>query len=149
MKWWTKEYEELTDKYMPARGEGETLASQTVTAVNKLVYKFYNDGDVFDTVHLSTCNDLSSYGNWLYWHIREAMPILRSVRDAYREEQYDDLLARLCAAVLKEDLLSKMAGLPKEDSIYYCDGPFACDDDWDDDDEDDYEDEEDEDDEDA
>ena len=32
-------FEELVDKYMPMRGEGETKASQIVTAVSKLIYK--------------------------------------------------------------------------------------------------------------
>ena len=41
-------FEALVDKYMPMRGEGETAASQIVTAVNKLIYKWYNDGDVFE-----------------------------------------------------------------------------------------------------
>lgn len=44
-------FEEITDKYMSNQGEGDTLASQIVTAINKLVYKWYNDGDVFDNVH--------------------------------------------------------------------------------------------------
>ena len=42
-------YEDISDQYMPNMGEGETLASQLVTAVNKLIYKWYNDGDVFET----------------------------------------------------------------------------------------------------
>ena len=46
-------FEELNKKYLPERGEGETKATQIVTALNKLIYKWYNDGDVFDnTYHL-------------------------------------------------------------------------------------------------
>ena len=36
-------FEELNGKYLPERGEGETKATQIITAVNKLVYKWYND----------------------------------------------------------------------------------------------------------
>ena len=39
-------FEDTIDKYMPSSGEGETMASQIATAINKLVYKWYNDGDV-------------------------------------------------------------------------------------------------------
>ena len=39
-------FDDILNKYMPFTGEGKTMASQLVTAVNKLVYKWYNDGDV-------------------------------------------------------------------------------------------------------
>lgn len=39
---------ELEKKYLPENGEGNSLASQAVTAVSKLVYKWFNDGDVYD-----------------------------------------------------------------------------------------------------
>ena len=57
--------EALIDKYMSDRGEGENKASQTVTAINKLVYKWYNDGDVYDNTHYldGWANDISSYAN--------------------------------------------------------------------------------------
>ena len=135
------QYQPLIDKYMPAWGEGETLASQACTAVNKLVYKWFNDGDVFDCAHLSTCNDLSSYANWLDRHIDEAKGILEGVYDAYDDEAYEALLARLCEAVIQPDVLAQYADSRSEDSIYKCNGPYTCDEDYE---EEDYEDEEDE-----
>ena len=154
MKWSQFDrFEGLIDTYMLPTGEGETRASQTVTAINKLVYKCFNDGDVFDTTNLSTCNDLSSYANWLYWHVRRATPILRGVYNATNRDKYEELLYRLCDAVLDPLYLAALAESPKEDTIYDCDGPFHCDDDiyYDDDDyeEEDYEEEGDDDDEDA
>ena len=61
-------FDGIIDKYLPTKGEGETKATQIVTAINKLIYKWYNDGDVFDnTYHLEGwANDLSDYANWLY-----------------------------------------------------------------------------------
>ena len=58
-------FEDIIHKYMPAMGEGETLASQAVTAINKLIYKWYNDGDVYDNRYSlqGWANDLSSYAN--------------------------------------------------------------------------------------
>ena len=55
-------FDPLQDKYLPNRGEGDTIATQIVTAVAKLIYKWYNDGDVFDnTWYLDGwLNDLSS-----------------------------------------------------------------------------------------
>ena len=60
-------YGDMLDKYMPDRGQGDTMASQIVTAVHKLIFKWYNDGDVFDNTHYMEgwMNNLSSYANWL------------------------------------------------------------------------------------
>ena len=44
-------FEKINDKYLPLSGQGETMATQICTVVNKLVYKWYNDGDVFDNTH--------------------------------------------------------------------------------------------------
>ena len=64
MKKWSyfNKFKELNNKYLPDMGEGETKATQVVTAVTKLVYKWYNDGDVYDNTYMMKgwCNDLSS-----------------------------------------------------------------------------------------
>ena len=77
-------FDGLNDKYLPISGEGETKATQIVTAVSKLVYKWYNDGDVFDnTFHLEGwANDLSSYANWLYEHT-DADNILANISNCF------------------------------------------------------------------
>ena len=56
---------------MPSYGEGDSKASQIVTAVNKLLYGWYNNGDVLDNQCRQEwsehgVNDLSNYANWLY-----------------------------------------------------------------------------------
>jgi len=116
----------VIDKYMPARGEGETMASQTVTAVNKLIYKWFNDGDVFDnTYHMGGwCNDLSSYANWLVKWVRAFANCLYGIKYVKTEEAYSDLLMKLAERTLNEDLLSVLNKLPKHGTIYGCDGRF-------------------------
>lgn len=117
-------FEEVDKKYLPSYGEGETLASQAVTAVNKLVYKWYNDGDVFDnTKYLEGwVNDLSSYANWLYNHTDRAK-MLENIFVIGTNSEYEDLLKELADAVLDPDWLKTMEK-PAEGSIYHCDGPF-------------------------
>lgn len=44
-------YDEVIELYLPDRGEGKTKATQIVTAVNKLIYKWFNDGDVYDNTY--------------------------------------------------------------------------------------------------
>ena len=131
MKEWSyfDKFDEINDKYLPSRGEGDTMATQVVTAVNKLVYKWYNDGDVFDNSGYSLngwCNDLSSYANWLWQNIA-VYGILERVWYCFNGDEYEDLLAELADYCLTDELLDSLAKRPKVGSIYDCDGPFVFD----------------------
>ena len=136
----TPKLDKAIEIYMAPRGEGETLASQCVTAVNKLVYKWWNDGDVFDNVHSGLqgwANDISSYANWLFEH-KLGADILYRIYRINTEREYEELLEDLCEAVLKEEDLKKLAEQPADGSIYNCAGPFEFtdepeEDDWDND----------------
>lgn len=119
-------FDAVNDKYLPFSGEGETVATQIVTAVCKLVYKWYNDGDVFDnTHHLEGCvNDLSSYANWLYENTKDAWRILNKIDSCYGESDYEDLLKELADKLLDENYLAEQNKLEKVGTIYECDGKF-------------------------
>ena len=121
-----EKFEEIINKYLPDYGEGDTFASQAVTAVNKLIYKWFNDGDVYDnTYHLiGWANDLSSYANWLYHNIERTKYYLNEIKDVLTEEEYEEILASLADIVLDEDFLIKANEMPTVGSIYDCDGPF-------------------------
>lgn len=120
-------FESIIDKYMPDIGEGDSLASQMVTAVNKLIYKWYNDGDVFDNNYALSgwLNDLSSFANWLYKYVKETRPILNRIYKIKDEAGYEYILLALAMTVLTEDFLSKYSDKVKTGSIYRCDGPFS------------------------
>ena len=120
-------FEPIIDKYMPDIGEGDSLASQMVTAVNKLIYKWYNDGDVFDNNYALSgwLNDLSSFANWLYKYVKETRPILNRIYKIKDETGYEYILLALARLVLTEDFLSKYSDKVKMGSIYECDGPFS------------------------
>lgn len=118
-------FDEVNDKYLPAMGEGDTMATQICTAVNKLVYKWYNDGDVFDnqmSCMNGWCNDLSSYANWLYNNVRESQLILEQVDGMY-ESDYEDLLQELADTLLDEEFL-EYYNREKVGTIYKCKGIF-------------------------
>lgn len=103
------------------------MANQIVTAVNKLVYKWYNDGDVFDNVNSGLtgwANDLSDYANWLYQYVPETKNILSDVFDIHNTSDCEIILKELADLCLNEDFLSKYNEKPKKASIYECDGPF-------------------------
>ena len=119
-------FSRVIDTYMPSTGEGDTQASQLVTAVNKLIYKWYNDGDVFDNTGAldGWANDLSSYANWLYKYIPSSRSILDEVYDCFNDGDYEDLLYSLANATLDDEDVENLADKNKVGSIYDCDGPF-------------------------
>lgn len=119
-------FDGINEKYLSERGEGETVATQIVTAVNKLVYKWYNDGDVFDnTYHLEGwANDLSDYANWLYENTKDAWKILNKITDCISDSEYEDLLQELADKLLNEEYLAEQNKLEKIGTIYDCDGKF-------------------------
>lgn len=140
-------YTTVIEKYLPNRGEGATKATQAVTAVNKLIYKWFNDGDVYDNTHTLTgwLNNLSSYANWLDEHIPACMPILARIGEIGTQAEYEHILKDLADTVLgNEDLLDELNHSDLEGTIYDCPGPYefveGCEED---EDEDEYEDEED------
>lgn len=140
-------YDSITDKYLPSSGEGETMASQIVTAITKLVYKWYNDGDVFDNTYYlqGWANDLSSYANWLYMNVPKCNLILDTIENIKTEGEYEDLLKGLTDFCFSDKIINKFKDEDKKGSIYSATGPYSFEDyededeDWEDDE---YEDEE-------
>lgn len=140
------EFDRFHNKYLPPFGEGETKASQIDTAVSKLVYKWFNDGDVFDNTYNMEgwCNDISSYANWLYRYYPDVRPILDRIKTLTTDEEYEQLLYDLCEYFWADGFLEAENEKPKEGSVYSCNSPFEFsdepeedeDDCWDDDEED-------------
>lgn len=138
-------FNKILDKYMPTSGEGESMASQIATAINKLVYKWYNDGDVYDNTNpaglTGWANDLSSYANWLAENVDGAKEILDRIYNInYGDNgEYEDLLKDLADSYLTSEFLETCENHPKEGSIYDCDGAYKWDESNNYDDEDYYE----------
>ena len=126
-------FKDITDKYMPNSGEGETMASQIVTAINKLVYKWYNDGDVYDNSNpagmTGWANDLSSYANWLAQNVDGAKEILDRIFDlSYGDNgEYEDILKDLADEYFDANFLEGYSHVGKEGSIYDCPGEYTWD----------------------
>lgn len=126
MRWgYFNKFNTICDKYLPPMGEGENMATQIVTAVSKLVYKWYNDGDVYDNTRYMQgwANDLSSYANWLHQHTF-ADSILEGIWECHIDSDYEQLLVKLADSLLDESFLERKSKEPKVGSIYDADGPF-------------------------
>lgn len=138
-----EKFEAINNRYLPEWGEGKTAATQIVTVINKLIYKWYNDGDVFDnTYHLKGwMNDISSYANWLAEYAG-GLGILKQIKDCKTHADYEQLLKSLADKYLDEVYLEKLNHVSKIGSVYDCDGLFQYvevdedEDDWEDEDDD-------------
>lgn len=118
-------FSEEIHKYMPAYGEGDTMASQIATAVNKLVYKWFNDGDVYDNTFAleGWANDLSSYANWLDKYA-DGDGVMHMIEDAVTEDDYTRVLWHIAETFISAPYLAHMNTRAKVGSIYDCDGDF-------------------------
>ena len=127
VKWsYFNKFVKIIDKYMPSHGEGETHASQIVTAINMLIYKWYNDGDVYDNSYAlhGWANDLSSFANWLDKYVFETKFILPLIKEVTCEQDYELILKELADRCLNEKFLSQYNEDKKLGSIYDCDGKY-------------------------
>lgn len=133
-------YDDILEEYLPSIGEGDSLASQMVTAVNKLIYKWYNDGDVYDNSgYLSGwMNDLSSYANWLRKYSPFRVDQILDRVYTCGESEYEDLLAELAEMFFDPSLLDWASKQPKQGTIYKCDGPYRLVEDDEDEEDDEY-----------
>lgn len=113
----------VTDKWLPLQGEGNNMATQASTAINKLVYRWYNDGDVYDNRYSleGWWNDLSCYANWLYNKLN--MVELRMIESITSEKEYEDILFTV-ASKLTREYMESLEKKPKTGSIYTEEGPF-------------------------
>ena len=94
------EFESIIKSYTPSYGEGNIMSEQIVTAINKLIYKWFNDGDVYDNRYFMQgwCNDLSSYANWLYEYVN--LTELDEIETVKGDEEYSNLLFKVAKKCL-------------------------------------------------
>jgi hypothetical protein len=119
-------FRDLNKKYMPDWGEGNTRASQIVTATANIVYGYYNNGDIFDTKYFleGGFNDISSYANWLNTYVPESSQILHTISECRNYGDYENLLKNLADLLMNENYLAEQNKIDKIGSIYGCNGIF-------------------------
>lgn len=119
-------YFPLTRELLPSTGDGDTKATQASTALWKLVYKWFNDGDIFDNTSgymEGFANDISGSANWLYNNIEETRDILNRIFKIKTEDEYTAMLIDLANVV--EAAVPRLMNEPKVGSAYNDEGPFV------------------------
>ena len=118
----------LEKKYLPSRGDGDNMATQAVTATCKLIYKWFNDGDVYDNTYgmEGWANDISGSANWLAKFVPGANEILMRIKsNGDSRSGYTKILYDLNKLVFNEDLLTALESQEKIGNAYREDGPFV------------------------
>ena len=124
-----------SDDYLPVEGDGDTMGTQAATAVSKIIYKWFNDGDVYDNNYIlkGWGNDISGSANWLYEYIPETRKILLRIKTCKNKDDYTNLLYDLINVV--DPMIPELNKKERIGNAYFEDGPFEFNDDEEDDDE--------------
>ena len=62
-------HEAMYERYVPACGKCATLGGEILRAINRIVYKFYNDGDTVARYYSSNYNHSYGAEKFLYKHV--------------------------------------------------------------------------------
>lgn len=127
--------EELFNKYVPACGKAATLGGEILRAINRIVHKFYNDGDT--TAHYYSSRYNHSYGAELF--LKKYVPDYDPTRDIAEPAEFEEKTSQNLKRVLKylEDNPVLFMTVNVEDFL-----DLSPEEEWDDDDYDDDYDEE-------
>lgn len=107
--------------YLPMYGEGDSLASQIVTAACRIGYRYINDGDM---VRRRRAYYVASPANWLTHHVAGSGKILRTMSAARSPAEYETALNELMRLCMDEGMLARAANSPTDGSIFRCAGTF-------------------------
>ena len=119
--------EELFNKYVPACGKAATLGGEILRAINRIVYKFYNDGDTTARYYSSSYNH--SYGAELF--LKKYVPDYDPTRDIVESAEFEEKTSQNLKRVLKylEDNPALFVTVNVEDFL-----DLSPEEEWDDDD---------------
>ena len=121
-----EKFKKINDN-LPPVGDGDSRGTQASTAICKLVYRYYNDGDIYDnTYSLSGAGDIICTGcaNWLWQYIDGADVILDKIKKLHLNDGdgYAEILYKV--AELVESQMDELLTKEKVGDAYMGDGPY-------------------------
>lgn len=117
-----KYYEVLT-QYLPDTGEGDTMATQLATAVDRIVYRWFNDGDTIWT------DECQPFADWLWENIDGIDTVIDDmnqymfagfpyIKDLTFRGIYENCLKRILDIATDRELLNSLDSRPLEGSVF-------------------------------
>lgn len=130
-------HDAMYDRYVPACGKAKTLGGEILRAINRIIYKFYNDGDTVAYYRSSSYNH--SYGAELF--LEKKVPGYIPMREITGDYKFEEAAHK--NLVLIVDYLRKNPALFEVENIEdFLD--LSPEEEWDDEDDWDWDDEEEE-----
>lgn len=90
-------HDEMYDRYVPACGKAATLGGEILRAINRIIYKFYNDGDTTARYYSSSYNH--SYGAELF--LEKYVPGYDPTRDIMDDAEFEEKASQNLKRVLE------------------------------------------------
>ena len=130
-------FNEFFDKYVPINGSANTLGGEIVRAINRIVYRYYNDGDTVDRYYGNEYNHLRACDTFLKTYC-PAYHSLSNINELEYEKNLCDRLKKVLDYLVANPNVFEIAN--STDCI--ANAPYEP---WEYDDEEDYDDDDDED----
>lgn len=90
-----KWHNEMYDKYVPGCGKADTIGGEILRAINRIIYKFYNDGDTVARYYSSSRNHSFGAETFLSKYVPTYVPMRAIVEDEAFEEAACSNLKRI------------------------------------------------------
>lgn len=83
-----KIWDELFDKYVPVCGTAETVGGEILRAMSRIIYRFYNDGDMVGIGYGNeTCNSSNRY-------LCDVVPEYQTLDGIMFEDKYEEAMKK-------------------------------------------------------
>lgn len=117
--------EGLSRELIPSTGKAETLGGELLRAIERMIYRYYNDGDVVTKGYgIATCMSSLLYLDDKFKQIKPELNVYQNVVDAsYKEmnfdysenDKYNDVLYRLLDFIICFIRYNEIAKMPNEE----------------------------------
>lgn len=117
--------QELSNELIPISGKAETLGGELLRAIERMIYRYYNDGDVVTKGYgIATCMSSLLYLDDKFKQIKPELNVYQNVVDAsYKEmnfdysenDKYNDVLYRLLDFIICFIRYNEIAKMPNEE----------------------------------
>lgn len=117
--------EGLSRELIPSTGKAETLGGELLRAIERMIYRYYNDGDVVTKGYgIATCMSSLLYLDDKFKQIKPELIVYQNVTNASYEEKkfdysendkYNDVLYRLLDFIVCFIKYNEMAKMPNEE----------------------------------
>lgn len=84
-------HDAMWDRHVPACGKANTLGGEILRAIDRIIYKYYNDGDTVARYYSSAYNHSYGAEKFLYDNVPSYVPMRDVPEDEFEERACENL----------------------------------------------------------